>query len=135
MSVPEVRAAAPAESPGPKGHRRFPVWAWIACGAVAATLAVTGAVGIPSMIHEAKSQAFLKTLRADPNSSVDGLSDEQLLVSFDLNCRDIARGRTVEHEMRDAERNWEATKGYGPLTEFEYYDNVRALFEAASAHC
>lgn len=108
---------------------------WIIIGVAIAALLVAAAVVTPALLHDARAHAYVTTLRSDPRASVDGLPDEQLIASFEGYCERITKGLTIDGLMAGSQRNWEATKHVANVTEAEYYDNLRAFFDAAKAHC
>ncbi|GAA3871361.1 hypothetical protein GCM10022381_13070 [Leifsonia kafniensis] len=102
-----------------------------------AALAVVAIVitAIVSLTRVNQEQAFLHALRSDPDSRVDGLPDEQLLVSMRLTCDRIGDGYSISDASDAAENNWSTSGALSNLTKAEYLGNVRAVYRAAVAAC
>lgn len=79
-----------------------------------------------------REAAFLDTYAEHPGH-LDGLSDSQLLVTFQGNCEEIADGRTLDEELSTARDNW--MEDVAEITFSEYLDNVTALWESSEEAC
>lgn len=108
-----------------------PAWVW-GIGAAVALIVVAAIVVTTMVMQQARDQRFLNALDADATTTVGELPDEQLLVSRQGYCEDIARGWDVEDAVAASEENW---REGGEVSKLEYEANVRALFNAASVAC
>lgn len=130
--VRDVEPAANANRWGSPFRRR---WVILIMASVAATALVVGTVIALNVAQSSREQEYLSTLRADPESRVQGLPDEQLLVSLRSECERIADGWTLGDAVSASERNWSGVSSLSTLTKEEYKGNVRALFRAAEEVC
>lgn len=110
---------------------------WITATAILAGALIAGGMILGDSLTRAhRTEVFIDALRSDPRSHVDSLPDEQLAVGLDESCDRIAAGLTVEQQLTSARRNVEAgLLASSPLTEFEYYENVQAIYDASVRAC
>lgn len=106
-------------------------WLWGVSVAVV-IVAVVAILVTMNVVQQARDQRFLDALDADDSTTIGDLPDEQLLVSREAYCEDIARGWDIDDAVEAASNNWQEGAG---LTKAQYDLNVRALFNAASVAC
>lgn len=110
-------------------------WVTFILATSAAIVIVVAIIGIRAAIQANQDQQYLSALRADTESRIEGLSDEQLLTSMRVTCERIADGQTLDDANAAANRNWSTVSSMTELTKSEYQGNVRALFRAAEKVC
>ncbi|MEI3845365.1 MULTISPECIES: hypothetical protein [unclassified Microbacterium] len=99
-------------------------------------LAAVAVFVVVALTNQNREATFLEELRSNPRSHVESVSDEQLLVGLSDRCDRIAKGHTLDDELESARGNVAAgVLSSSPLSPSEYYDNVEAIYEAASKAC